>query len=111
MLQIYDRVLPSRSIPTLVGLALLVLVMFAFQGLLDMLRGRILLRIGRGLDEKLSPRVFDIVMRQPLQARPAGEGLQPVRDLDNVRSFTSSMGLAAFFDLPWMSRSAFCSIP
>ena len=102
MLQVYDRVLPSRSVPTLVGLALLVLVLFAFQGLLDMLRGRILLRIGRGLDEKLSPRAFEIVMRAPLQARPAGEGLQSIRDLDSVRSFVSSVGLAAFFDLPWM---------
>jgi ATP-binding cassette, subfamily C, type I secretion system permease/ATPase len=102
MLQVYDRVLPSRSIPTLVGLALLVLVLFAFQGLLDMLRGRILLRIGRGLDEKLSPRAFEIVMRAPLAARPAGEGLQSIRDLDSVRSFVSSVGLAAFFDLPWM---------
>lgn len=102
MLQVYDRVLPSRSVPTLVGLALLVLVLFAFQGLLDMLRGRILLRIGRGLDEKLSPRAFEVVMRSPLQARPAGEGLQSVRDLDSVRSFVSSVGLTAFFDLPWM---------
>jgi PrtD family type I secretion system ABC transporter len=102
MLQVYDRVLPSRSIPTLVGLALLVLVLFAFQGLLDMLRGRILLRIGRGLDEQLSPRAFEIVMRAPLAARPAGEGLQSIRDLDSVRSFVSSVGLAAFFDLPWM---------
>jgi ATP-binding cassette, subfamily C, type I secretion system permease/ATPase len=102
MLQVYDRVLPSRSVPTLVGLALLVLVLFAFQGLLDLLRGRILLRIGRGLDEKLSPRAFEIVMRSPLQARPAGEGLQSVRDLDSVRSFVSSVGLTAFFDLPWM---------
>ena len=101
MLQVYDRVLPSRSLPTLVGLALLVFVLFAFQGLLDMLRGRILLRVGRALDEKLSPRVFDIVMRAPLQAA-AGDNLQSVRDLDNVRAFMSSMGLAAFFDLPWM---------
>jgi PrtD family type I secretion system ABC transporter len=101
MLQVYDRVLPSRSLPTLVGLALLVFVLFAFQGLLDMLRGRILLRVGRGLDEKLSPRVFDIVMRAPLQVA-AGDNLQSVRDLDNVRAFMSSMGLAAFFDLPWM---------
>jgi PrtD family type I secretion system ABC transporter len=103
MLQIYDRVLPSRSVPTLVGLALLVLVLFAFQGLLDMLRGRILLRIGRGLDEKLAPRVFELVMRAPLSpARPGGDGLQPIRDLDSLRSFISSMGLTAFFDLPWM---------
>jgi PrtD family type I secretion system ABC transporter len=102
MLQVYDRVLPSRSIPTLVGLALLVLVLFAFQGLLDMLRGRILLRVGRGIDERLSPRVFELVMRAPLQGRAAAEGQQPIRDLDNVRSFMSSTGLTAFFDLPWL---------
>jgi PrtD family type I secretion system ABC transporter len=102
MLQVYDRVLPSRSVPTLVGLALLVLVMLAFQGLVDMLRGRILLRIGRGLDERLSPRVFESVLRAQLQLRLPGEGLQPIRDLDSARSFMSSMGLAAFFDLPWM---------
>ena len=102
MLQVYDRVLPSRSVPTLVGLALLVLVLFAFQGLLDMLRGRILLRVGRGIDERLSPRVFELVMRAPLQGRAAAEGQQPIRDLDNVRSFMSSTGLTAFFDLPWL---------
>ena len=99
MLQVYDRVLPSRSVPTLVGLALLVLVLFAFQGLLDLLRGRILLRIGRGLDEKLSPRAFEIVMRSPLQARPAGEGLQSVRDLDSGVVRLEQNGLTAFFDL------------
>jgi ATP-binding cassette subfamily C protein len=102
MLQVYDRVLPSRSLPTLVGLALLVFVLYAFQGLLDLLRGRILLRVGRALDEKLSPRVFDIVMRAPLQTTNGVDNLQAVRDLDSVRAFMSSMGLAAFFDLPWM---------
>ena len=102
MLQVYDRVLPSRSLPTLIGLALLVLVLFAFQGLLDMLRGRVLLRVGRGLDERLSPRVFELVMRAPLQARAAGELPQSIRDLDNVRSFMSSTALTAFFDLPWL---------
>lgn len=102
MLQIYDRVLPSRSLPTLVGLALLALMLFAFQGVLDALRGRILLRIGTALDERLSPRVFDLVMRLPLQARFTGDGAQIMRDLDNVRTFLSSTGLAAFFDLPWM---------
>jgi PrtD family type I secretion system ABC transporter len=102
MLQVYDRVLPSRSIPTLVGLALLVLVLFAFQGLFDMLRGRVLLRVGRGLDERLSPRVFELVMRAPLQGRAAADGTQTIRDLENVRAFMSSTGLTAFFDLPWL---------
>jgi PrtD family type I secretion system ABC transporter len=102
MLQVYDRVLPSRSLATLVGLALLVLVLFAFQGLLDMLRGRILLRVGRALDQSLSARVFEIVLRAPLEAKAAGSDRQSIRDLDNVRSFMSSAGLTAFFDLPWM---------
>src|SRR5262245_41583245 len=46
MLEIYDRVLPSRSIPTLVGLAVLAVVLYAFQGILDVVRGRVLVRIG-----------------------------------------------------------------
>ena len=49
MLEVYDRVLPSRSIPTLIGLSVLVLGLYGFQGLLDLLRGRILVRIGRSL--------------------------------------------------------------
>src|SRR3954451_1441124 len=102
MLEIYDRVLPSRSIPTLVGLAVIAFVLYAFQGVLDVLRGRVLVRIGASLDEALSGRVFDILVRLPLKARPAGDGLQPIRDLDQVRSFLSGLGPTALFDLPWM---------
>src|SRR4051812_14745326 len=100
MLEIYDRVLPSRSVPTLVGLAVLAAVLYAFQGILDFLRSRILVRIGASLDEDLSPRVYDVLVRQTLCTR-AGDGLQCVRDLDQVRAFLST-GPAAFFDLPWM---------
>src|SRR6186997_2650027 len=89
MLEVYDRVLPSRSVPTLVGLAVIAFVLYAFQGVLDVLRGRVLVRIGASLDEALSGRVFDILVRLPLKARPAGDGLQPIRDLDQVRSFLS----------------------
>jgi PrtD family type I secretion system ABC transporter len=101
MLQIYDRVLPSRSVPTLVGLSLLALVMFMFYGILEALRARVLVRIGRALDEILNGRVFDVIMRAPLQPQPSVQGLQSLRDLDTVRSFLSSWGLTAFFDLPW----------
>src|SRR3954452_3374060 len=58
MLEVYDRVLPSRSVPTLVGLAMIAVVLYAFQGVLDVLRGRVLVRIGASLDEALSGRVF-----------------------------------------------------
>src|SRR5580658_1161810 len=102
MLEVYDRVLPSRSVPTLVGLILLAGFLYAAQGVLDLIRGRILGRIGTSLDEALNARVFDIVVRLPLTAGARNEGLQPLRDLDNVRGFLGGMGPGAFFDLPWL---------
>ncbi|MDR3437639.1 type I secretion system permease/ATPase [Telmatospirillum sp.] len=102
MLQVYDRVLPGRSVPTLLALLVLAIVLYMFQGGLDLVRGRISVRIGRHLDEQLGVRVFDAVVRLPLKTRGDGDGLQPLRDLDQVRSFLSSGGPTALFDLPWM---------
>src|ERR1700716_877548 len=102
MLEVYDRVLPSRSIPTLVGLIILAGGLYIAQGVLDLIRGRILGRIGTSLDEALNARVFETIVRLPLIAGGRNEGLQPLRDLDNVRSFLGSMGPGAFFDLPWL---------
>lgn len=102
MLEVYDRVLPSRSVPTLIGLAILAAGMYFFQGVLDMIRGRVLGRIGTALDEALNRRVFDTMVRLPLIVGSRNEGLQPLRDLDNVRSFLSGAGPGAFFDLPWL---------
>lgn len=102
MLQVYDRVLPSRSVPTLVALIVLVTVLYAFQGVLDAVRSRVLSRIGLGLDELLSRRVFDAIIRLPLRTRDRGEGLQSVRDLDQISGFMGGSGPAALFDLPWM---------
>src|SRR5471032_3684035 len=66
MLEVYDRVLPSRSIPTLVGLVILAGGLYIAQGVLDLIRGRILVRIGTALDEALNNRVFETVVRLPL---------------------------------------------
>jgi PrtD family type I secretion system ABC transporter len=102
MLEVYDRVLPSRSVPTLVGLIVLASGLYIGQGILDLIRGRILGRIGTSLDEALNARVFDTVVRLPLLVGGRNEGLQPLRDLDNVRAFLGTMGPGAFFDLPWL---------
>jgi ATP-binding cassette subfamily C protein len=102
MLQVYDRVLPSHSVPTLVALLIIVVVLYAAQGLLDMIRARIMVRIGRSLDDGLSGSVFQAVVRLPLQAGGKPTGLQPLRDLDQLRAFLSSSGPTALFDLPWM---------
>src|ERR1700730_14438477 len=102
MLEVYDRVLRSRSVPTLVGLVILAGGLYIAQGGLDLLRGRILGRIGTSLDEAINARVFETVVRLPLIVGGRNDGLQPLRDLDNVRSFLGSMGPGAFFDLPWL---------
>jgi len=102
MLEIYDRVLPSRSMPTLIGLLVLAATLFAALGILDAIRGRILVRIGGSLDEALSGRVYDTLVRLPLRAGARGDGTQPLRDLDAVRSYLSGLGPVALFDLPWI---------
>jgi ATP-binding cassette subfamily C protein len=102
MMEVYDRVLPSRSLPTLAGLALIVVVLYLFQGLFDMLRGRILARVGAAVDEDLSQQVFQSQLIAPLRARPDGDGQQPLRDLDQIRAFLAGGGPSALFDLPWM---------
>src|SRR5712672_179770 len=81
MLEVYDRVLPSRSVPTLVGLAIITALLFFFQAIMEIIRGRMLVRIGNLLESRLSDRVYDLLVRLPLRTRGSGDGLQPVRDL------------------------------
>jgi PrtD family type I secretion system ABC transporter len=102
MLEVYDRVLPSRSVPTLIGLSVLVVGLYSFQGALDFLRGRVLARIGRLMAHDLSGRVFHTVSLLTLKIRANGDGLQPLRDLDQIRGFLSGPGPMAFLDLPWI---------
>jgi PrtD family type I secretion system ABC transporter len=102
MLEIYDRVLPSRSMATLVGLLVLAATLFTALGILDAIRGRILVRIGGALDETLSSRVYDTLMRLPLKIGARSDATQPLRDLDAVRSYLSGLGPVALFDLPWI---------
>ncbi len=101
MLEIYDRVLPSRSVPTLVGLSILAGGLYAAQGLLDLIRSRVVVRIGRSLNEKIGSRVYEAVVQLPLRSGRRGRD-QPLQDLDNIRSFLSGMGPSALFDLPWL---------
>lgn len=102
MLEVYDRVLPSRSVPTLVGLIVLVSFLYAALGVIDAVRSRILARVGAALDEQLSGRVYDTLVQLPLRIGGRSEGNQPLRDLDAIRAYLSSLGPVALFDLPWM---------
>src|SRR3954471_8392566 len=87
MLEGYDRVLPSRSEPPLVALSILALTLFAFQGVLDVIRSRVMIRVAATLDERLASRIYDAVVQMPLRAKGQGDGLSPMRDLDQIRAF------------------------
>ena len=99
MLQVYDRVLPSRSIPTLVSLSLIAAALYILLGAFDWLRTRLLARIGIALDRALSAPAVLAILRLSPQAQP---GTQLMRDLDSVRTFLSGPGPTTFFDLPWI---------
>lgn len=102
MMEVYDRVLPSRSLPTLLALFAIAAVLYAFQGLFDAIRGRLLVRISDRLDQVLSSKVYDAVIGLQLRLPVSGRQAQPLRDLDTIRSFLSGSGPTALFDLPWL---------
>lgn len=102
MIQVYDRVLMSRSVPTLVALSILAVGLFVLQGLLETVRGRLLVRVGGRLDEALGGRVYKAFLAMPPRGGRSEESLQPVRDLDTARSFIAGMGPVAILDMPWM---------
>ena len=100
MLQVYDRVMASRSIETLVLLTIIVAALFVTKGLLEMVRSRILVRIGNRMDLDLNSHLFDVVFYLARLA-PGKASSQPMRDLTKIRQFMTGQGVFAFFDAPW----------
>lgn len=101
MLQVYDRVLPSRSEPTLLMLFLVVAMLFAAMGLLDMIRGQVGARIGATLQTDLDARVFKASLSPPPQPKAQMAAATALYDLEAVRKFLSSPLAFAFLDLPF----------
>jgi PrtD family type I secretion system ABC transporter len=102
MLQVYDRVIPSRNIATLFGLSLMVLLAYLMQGYLDALRTRMLCRVATLFDVGLQDSIHHALVTLPLRGAKPMQMQQPLRDLDQVRAFMSSMGPTAFLDMPWI---------
>lgn len=102
MLQVYDRALTSGSIPTLVAISVLAIGLYAFQGLFDVLRSQILVRIGARLDRRIAPIAHQVAVDMPRFGFSTAESLERGRDVDTVRGFLGSQGPMALFDLPWM---------
>lgn len=101
MLQLYDRVLASRSEYTLLMLTVITVILFAMLGSLELLRSRILVRVGNKLDSELSSRIFDAMFAMANKF-PGKASSQPLNDLTQIRQFMTGTPLFAFFDAPWM---------
>ncbi|MGK6317811.1 type I secretion system permease/ATPase [Neorhizobium sp. DT-125] len=102
MMQVYDRVLTSRSVPTLVALSLLALGLYLFLGILEVIRARILTQIGQRIEEELGNPTFDAVLALPLRMSKKEAISQPLRDLDQIRQFMGGAGPIAICDMPWL---------
>ena len=94
MLQVYDRVLPSGSVPTLLGLFGVVVVLYALLAVYDLLRQRLLSRGGHRLDAQMASPVFSVFL---VRGTPG-----PLRDMDALRAFMGSPAVPGLMDLPWV---------
>lgn len=99
MLQVYDRVMTSGSMPTLLALSLLTAAIYGVIGMLDLVRSRVIVRVGVELDRQIGERVFGAALRRSL-AQP-GSSLMALRELDSLRQFIAGPGPLTAFDAPW----------
>lgn len=103
MLEVYDRVIPSRNVPTLVVLLILIVGLYAFSGILDIIRGRVMARIAAIYGDALSAKLLTMIAGAPLRSKGGGRDiLRPAQDADQITAFLSGPGPSALFDLPWM---------
>lgn len=101
MLQVYDRVLTTQSVDTLLMLTLVVVFFFAVMGGLELVRSRMLVRVGNRLDTTVNERLYGAMFRRSLMVQGT-QSAQPLNDLTSLRQFLTGNGLFAFFDAPWV---------
>lgn len=103
MLLVYDSVMPSGSVETLLGLLAMLVFVYLFHGLFDVLRSRLLCNVASAFDARLSGPVYSAIMWSAKKAPDRqGDGLTPLRDLSAIRGFLSSAAPGAMMDLPWI---------
>lgn len=99
MLQVYDRVLTTQSVETLLMLTLLVVFLFMVMGGLELVRSRMLVRVGNRLDTNINARLYSAMFRRSVVSQ-GQQSAQPLNDLTSLRQFLTGNGLFAFFDAP-----------
>lgn len=102
MLQVYDRVLASRSVETLTALFVLVMFLFVLMGVIDLIRNRVMQRIAARFQDRMEPRVFSASLREgAVRGDESAATASGMRDLDAIQRLIGSPVMLAVFDLPW----------
>ncbi len=101
MLQVYDRVLISRSMSTLLALSILMAVLYVFMGVLELCRSRVLTRLATDFEKDLGEKTYKSWLKRGLSVKP-GDEHSPMKDLFSLKQFLSGNGPSSFFDLPWI---------
>ena len=102
MLQLYDRVLTSRSEDTLLMLTIIVIILFATMGTLEIIRSKVLIKIGNSIDNTLSDRIFDSLFKLE-KSDPKEASSSYMNNLLNLRQFLTGRSIYAFYDAPWIT--------
>jgi ATP-binding cassette subfamily C protein PrsD len=102
MLQVYDRVIPARSLATLAALSVILVLAYLLQGYLEAVRGRMLTRLAALFEVKLQHAVYDAMTVLPLTGAPLAGAQQPLRDMQSIKAYLGGMGPAALLDMPWI---------
>ncbi|TRW92199.1 type I secretion system permease/ATPase [Candidatus Methylobacter oryzae] len=102
MLQVYDRVVATGNLSTLLMLTLIVVILFITMAALEWVRSQILVKVSTRLEMLLNQRLFRIAFKQSLYSGGQQATTQPLDDLTGLRQFLTGNGLFAFFDAPWM---------
>jgi len=102
MLQVYDRVLSTGSVPTLVVLTVITVFLFMVFGGLEWVRSRIMIVASTRFDTMLGPAVHDAIFARAMASAGRHVSAQPLDDIDRVRQFVTGVGLFALLDVPWV---------
>lgn len=102
MLQVYDRVLSTGSLPTLLMLTLITVFLFSVYGGLEWLRAQVLVISSMRFDAMLSAKIHDAIFSRAITSGGRRANAQPLDDLDKLRQFVTGAGLFALLDAPWM---------
>jgi len=101
MLQVYDRVLQSNSIETLIAISVLMVVLYLFMGVFDFLRSRVMVRVADKFEGLMTDKAFAAWLRGSAKGGKTARAA-PLNDVSTLKQFLSGNAPTAFFDMPWV---------